>query len=103
MDPVEEFFNNKLWPASPKGNMEKAYSQFRYAIFFDKADMDVILAKWIEYNEMVDKEGRESKYIKSLESFLKDKGWLGEYKTKDSKTKRFIDRWLNGLKYFLSW
>lgn len=94
-------FENSLWPVNPKGNKEKAFIEYRHAIFIEKAEPKVILAKWQEYNDMCTKEQRDSKYVKTFENFLKEKGWTGEYKAADGRTRSFVDSWLKGLLSFL--
>lgn len=90
-------FDNSIWPVNPRGNKDVAFIEFRHAVLIKNVQASLIYEKWKEYNEMCMKEGRESKYIKSLESFLKEAGWSGDYKSVDSKTKSFIDSWLKGL------
>jgi hypothetical protein len=85
-----------------KGSVDAGFNQFRYSILVEKAEPQLIAEKWKEYLDMCKKEERQSKYIKDTHNWLTEKGWLNDYKTKDMKTRSFIERWLADLKYIFT-
>lgn len=99
---IEAFFQKEFWGKNTKGSLDLAFKEFRYLILVEDVDPALIVTKYAEYNDMVLKEQRASKYIKDTHNWLKEKGYLDTYTTKDSKTRGYLSRWLKGLKYLLT-
>ena len=88
----------ELFDLFPKGNPESAFTVYKYALSsfqtFDGNAVtdDLIKKKWIEYINFCQSEGRNSKYIKSLEKFIGDKDFNTNFNPKLGG-KSFLDKY----------
>ena len=84
----------QLWELNPLGNKELAKNEWIGAQLEHKVPAETILAKYRDYIKLCKLEKRETKYIRTIESFLKNNGWSGEY---NLSTPEYIKRWLKGI------
>ena len=82
----------------PKGNPHAAYIVFKYHVdnekCFDgsKVTADLITQKWSEYLESCASEKKSSKYIKSMESFIKSKDYSNNF-SPNLGAASFLKKW----------
>lgn len=85
----KELFLERLWSLRPHGNVEEAYIQAAYAVksrktFRDEPiTLDLLVEKYSEYLAQCRMEGRASKWIASIASFIQKGMFNSEFEKPD--------------------
>lgn len=90
---------NKLFQIYPKGNPENAWVLMRFHVASEKTwdehpvTFALIEKKWEEYIKKCFTDGTAEKYIKSLESFIKNKDYNVNFSPSANKGSSFLDKY----------
>ena len=85
----KELFLERLWSLRPHGNVEEAYIQAAYAVksrktFRDEPiTLDLLVSKYSDYLAQCRVEGRPSKFIASIATFIQKGQFNSEFEKPD--------------------